>query len=112
MSDRLNVASIPIGELVANRSESFAAGAGATDLTARPGKPNHAAQCVDFYNDADATQNIVCVTWSGATLTVPLGPRAGYTPKEAVASVSASTGANISWTAYWWKVPGSKDNPS
>jgi hypothetical protein len=110
VADTLNVPSIPIGGLVANRSESFAAGAGATDLTARSGKPNHAAQMVDFYNDGLTTQNVVCVTWSGSTLTVPLGPGMPYTPKEAVASVDAATGASISWTAYWWKVPGSKDN--
>ena len=110
MADTLSVPTFPIGDRVSTHEKSFAAGAGATNLTTQSGKPNHAAQCVDFYNDALVTQNVVCTSFSGTVLTVPLGPGMPYTPKCAVASVDVTTGAGISWTAYWWKIPGSKDN--
>jgi hypothetical protein len=93
----------------ADASESFAAGFSSTDLTARSGCPNHAAQVVDFHNASTSTQNAVYVTHRGKTVTVPLAAGQRYSSPCPVSTLSAS-GANVSAVAHWWLAPGASYN--
>lgn len=94
----------------AHYSETFAAAFSATDLTARSGCPNHAAQIVEVYNAGAATANAVVVDINGKTLTQPVAPLGRYSFPVPIITLSASTDDNISATAYWWAARGHSIN--
>jgi hypothetical protein len=95
----------------ARYSKAFAANFLATDLTAQTGKPNHAAQVVQFHNAGASAENAVYVTVDGETLTESIAAGGKFIPPIPVASLSASSDADVSAKAYWWPVIGHLINP-
>lgn len=90
--------------------ESFAADFAATNLTTRSGKPNHAAQIVDFTNAGASAQSAIGTAVDGSTFTKVLAPGATYSCLVPLTALSASSGVDVSAIAYWWPTLGSTIN--
>jgi hypothetical protein len=111
MANDLNVTSIPIFDRPADYAESFAAGTGAVDLTARPDDmPQQAAQWVDAFNEGATSQEAVVTTIRGKTLTALIPAGHSYRFLTPCTALEAGSGADVSFTVYWWKVPGTKNS--
>ena len=91
---------------VASYSKALGANFSATDLTAVSGKPDHAAQLVEFFNAGTATENAVYTTIDGEAHTTPIAAGARWAPALPVSSVSASSDADVSAEVFWWPALG------
>ena len=104
----MSAANSPLSVLLDGSPEyqlTFAANFSATDLTTRPGKPNHLAQMVDFTNEGATAQDAVWTASDGSTSTKRLAPGTTYSAFS-VSALSASSGADVSAIAYWWPARG------
>jgi hypothetical protein len=86
----------------ADYSKSIAAGfANNTNLAAQTGKPDHAAQLVDFFNAGATVENAVYTDHRGTQHTKPV-PAGGHYPVEVPVATLQTSGANVSCEVYWW----------
>lgn len=85
---------------------SFAANYATTVLTTIVGRPNHAAQIVEFFNAGTATENAVFLDVNGTQHSEPVAAVTRYSPPMAVSSIHTDSGINVSAKAYWWPALG------
>lgn len=96
---------------VAPYSKALAANFATTDLTTQSGKPDHAAQLVEFFNAGTATENAVYTTIDGESHTTPIAAGSRWAPAAPVSSVNTSSDADVSAEVFWWPALGYAINP-
>ncbi len=85
--------------------------AAVADMSAISGYPNHCPQITEFTNYGTAEENAVYTPKNGTSSTHPIAPGATWVCLVPISVLSATSGADVTATSYWWPIPRFVQNP-